>query len=456
MRTLSRSLAVVCAVSFGACWWSGAHAAASNPVEIPQSGKSGKDAVCERVGNRHVITRAALLDWVADHFSLRRQCARTQEDTLNVLVDPEAAPGCSKGDISAARSAQYLLTSLLRDENPTHFKVHGWGDENRQTWGSGRYMKELGSFLIGPSAPRVIECLKVDEDRPKAGSGFDVSDLKVGTWKIKLRQDQNSLEADRNDKEAFKKAKSAQFSIADDHLAKQTKYDVKATVGIDSDWHSCGRDMECRLIPYVKWEHTLTTPKAGKSDSDKVTYGAIGIHSFALRDLPISWKTSLDVQYIVDEKGPVPTEIMAGTVKWRPSFTLPNGFIVPGKARPIGNALLFGYDFGGVVRYGEALESGGNPIFDQQKTFLYSGGDIDVWFMGREDTLLEKAKLQLYYSHLFAQRGIFSQLPYFAAELSYALDKQGLVDIKFTYQQGREYETFEEYQVWKTSLGYKF
>lgn len=453
---LSRVLAVACAVSFGTGWSTGAHAAASHPAEIPQGGKPGKDYICEQFGNKHLVTRRALLDWVADHFSLRRRCAPTQDDTLSVLVDPDSARDCTKGDKSSALQARYLIASVLRDENPAHFKVHGWGDENPQTRGPARLIGELDSFLRGPNSPRVIECLKAKEERPKADSGFDVSDLKVGTWMVKLRGDQYSLEADKNNKDAFKKAKSAQFSITDDLLSDQTKFDVKATVGIDSDWKECGRDQECRMIPYVKWEHARTSPKQAKNDTDKTTYGVLGVHRFALREWPISWKTTLDLQYIVDEKGPEPTEIVAGTVKWRPAFTVAPGVIVPGPARPIGNMILFGYDFGGVLRYGEALESGGSIIFDQQKTFLYAGGDIDVWFMGVKDTALERVKLQLYYSHLFAQRGIFSQLPYFSAELSYQLDKDGLFDIKITYDHGREYETFEEREVWKTSLGFKF
>ena len=455
---LSRSLAVACAVAFSVCWWTGAHAETTNPAEIPQKGRAGKDYVCEKAGDRYVVSRPILMDWVANDSSLRRQCARTQEDVLNLLTspEPEKTPGCTDREIRAVHGTRGLLASVLSDRNPAHFKVRGWGEEDRRSWKTSRYMKELKSFL-GADPSRSIECLKADEERPAGGGGFDVSNLRVGTWKVRLRQDQNSLEADRaTDKDAFKKAKSAQFSITDDFLSDLTKYDVRATIGLDSEYQPCGRDQECRLIPYVKWEHTRTAPKAAKNDTDKTTYGVLGVHYAALSELPISWKTTLDLQYIVDEKGPEPTEIVASTAKWRPAFTVAPGVLVPGPARPIGNMILFGYDFGGVVRYGEALESGGNIIFDQQKTFLYAGGDIDVWFMGMKDTALERVKLQMYYSHLFAQRGIFSQLPYFSAELSYALDKDGLFDIKFTYDQGREYETFEERQVWKTSLGFKF
>jgi hypothetical protein len=446
-----------CAFAITVCWWTGAYAQVINPAEIPQRGKAGKDYVCEKEGNRFVVSRTALLDWVANDYSLRRQCARTQEDVLDLLVgEPEEATRCSEREIQAIHAARTALTSLLSDRNPAHFKVHGWGDEDRRGWRTIRYMKELKSFL-GSNPRRTIECLKADQGPQMGGGGFDVSDLKIGSWKVRLRQDQNSLDSDRvKDKDAFKKAKSAQFSITDDFIADQTKYDVRATVGLDSEYQPCGHDQECRLIPYVKWEHTRTAPKAAKNDTDKTTYGVLGVHYAAFRELPISWKTTLDLQYIVDEKGPEPTEIVAGTVKWRPAFTVAPGVIVPGPARQIGSMILFGYDFGGVVRYGEALESGGNIIFDLQKTFVYAGGDIDVWFMGMKDTALERVKLQLYYSHLFAQRGIFSRLPYFSAELSYQLDKDGLFDIKITYDHGREYETFEEREVWKTSLGFKF
>ena len=57
---------------------------------------------------------------------------------------------------------------------------------------------------------------------------------------------------------------------------------------------------------------------------------------------------------------------------------------------------------------------------------------------------------------LYREHGVFRQVPYFNAELSYSLDKDGDVDISLTYQRGREYETFEERDVLKAALGYKF
>jgi hypothetical protein len=47
-------------------------------------------------------------------------------------------------------------------------------------------------------------------------------------------------------------------------------------------------------------------------------------------------------------------------------------------------------------------------------------------------------------------------MPYFSADLSYALDKDGDIDVTLSYQKGREYETFEERDLLKASLGYKF
>ena len=34
------------------------------------------------------------------------------------------------------------------------------------------------------------------------------------------------------------------------------------------------------------------------------------------------------------------------------------------------------------MRYGRTLENGGNPIFEQQKDFLYAGAELDVIFLG--------------------------------------------------------------------------
>ena len=131
--------------------------------------------------------------------------------------------------------------------------------------------------------------------------------------------------------------------------------------------------------------------------------------------------------------------------------------IIPGKQRLIlGDTVFMGHEFATVVRYGKTLDSGGDPIFQKQKDFLYYGPEWNVWFIGAKESIFDNFKLSLHYNILYREHGIFDQLPYFNSELSYALDKDGDVDVKLTYERGREYETFEQRQVMKASLGYKF
>ena len=107
-----------------------------------------------------------------------------------------------------------------------------------------------------------------------------------------------------------------------------------------------------------------------------------------------------------------------------------------------------------VADIANSASGGGNKA--PQSRFVTRGAFLESAPFHFPDTFLERVKLQLYYSYLVGQRGLFDVLPYFGAELSYALDKDGYFDIKLTYERGREYETFEECEVWKTSFGYKF
>jgi hypothetical protein len=79
-----------------------------------------------------------------------------------------------------------------------------------------------------------------------------------------------------------------------------------------------------------------------------------------------------------------------------------------------------------------------------------------MWFYGAEGTFLQGFTLLLHYNILYRERGLFGQLPYFTADLSYKLDKDGDFDITLSYENGREFETFQERDQLKLSFGYKF
>src|SRR5262245_37494628 len=76
------------------------------------------------------------------------------------------------------------------------------------------------------------------------------------------------------------------------------------------------------------------------------------------------------------------------------------GVSIPGKPHKIADLSWFSYEFGGVVRYGEILAAGNDPLLDSQKNLLHYGADIGVWFVGIKGTAAEKLKLQLYHSYL--------------------------------------------------------
>jgi hypothetical protein len=405
-----------------------------------------------------------------DTFEITHSCLNAAAARLNIARDQRwpvpAAAGLLVNDIAkdtpacknlreSIFDAQIVTAALLSRPSNEFFSVR-WNVDTTG-WEARRYIREFAA----PGASKVqIDCLKLDQKDDKQDSSLKLSELKVGGWQVKLRQDQTSLEYARKggtekDKEGYKKAKSAKIAFSDDGLKDQSRYEIAATIGLDyGEQIECGGpSLSCRVIPYVKFERSATMPKAAKNDMDKITYGALG----KLVWRPSDWLTSivtLDTQYIVDSSGSQDAELFAETIRFKPALAF-NGQSFPGGQIPLG-PVYFNYEYGGILRYGTTIEAGDNAIFAQQKDFMYYGPEVNMWFYGAEGTFLQGFTLLLHYNILYRERGLFGQLPYFTADLSYKLDKDGDFDITLSYENGREFETFQERDQLKLSFGYKF
>jgi hypothetical protein len=300
-----------------------------------------------------------------------------------------------------------------------------------------------------------VACMKAEGRRPKDKSPGN-SKPTAGDWQLRLRLDQNSLEYGKSQASQYKKAKSAKLAFSNDGVKGETKYEISGAVGLASPTiKDCVLGASCMFIPYIKRELTVTAPKAGRNDLDRTSYGALGVIAWT----PTTWFsaiTTFDTQYIVDRGTSGEAHLWGETLRWRPSIEI-GDMAFPGRYIGLFNDAIFvGYEYGLLVRYAHTLEDGGSQLFQTQKSFLYYGPEVNLLLYGAKGKALEGVKLMLHYNWLYGDLGTFGSASYFSTELSYALDKEGDVDISLTYQRGREYEGFDERELLKAAIGYKF
>jgi hypothetical protein len=433
------------------------------PFDKPDKLKQDKICISKLVDNRptHIVDAEKYFIEILDTFEITHGCLNAAANRLQVVRDErwpvpvvaamlikdisESTPACKKLEKNIDH-ARRVTTRLISNPGKEFFTVR-WTDNTAPPRMSIEEFARPGSKIQ-------IECHKVDEDKDKGDKSFKLSELKIGSWQVKLREDQTSLEYGRKD-EGYKKAKSAKLSFSNDGLKDESKYDIAATVGLDiGEPVGCGFGVTCRVIPYVKFQQTATMPKASKNDMDKITYGALGQFLWFPRDFFIGAVISLDTQYIVDNSGLKESQLFGETIRVTPTLTF-GGQDYPGEQLLLG-PVYFNYSYGGIFRHGTTIEAGDSAIFAQQKDFFYYGPELNMWFYGAEGTFLQDFTLTLHYSFLFRGHGLFKELPYFVADLRYKLDKDGDFDITLSYENGREFETFRDRDQLKLSLGYKF
>jgi predicted porin len=105
---------------------------------------------------------------------------------------------------------------------------------------------------------------------------------------------------------------------------------------------------------------------------------------------------------------------------------------------------------------GKVFDPGSVPNLLLTGNFFYWGPQWSLTAAGLQGGLLEPLTLNVSYYYLYGESGQFDHINSFKAELGYKLTKDANVQLNLSYERGRDLEKFDDRDLWKTSLGYKF
>jgi hypothetical protein len=212
--------------------------------DIPQ------DAVCMGApGNKTLSPK--FLGWLLDNHGITRDCENSaaKHILLQAVPDPDR---CAKQVANINLAKSLAASVLLGGSKDEYFQSPlGDGDTSRFTE---RMLIE--GFIDGKVT---VKCVGT---KPKgSGPAFSHSELDLGGWSIRLRQDQTSLEYEKKDGDKYKKAKSAKLAFTDNGVKNESKVEINGTVGLASPWSACGLGARCQVLralgalPVAQYDH---------------------------------------------------------------------------------------------------------------------------------------------------------------------------------------------------------
>ncbi len=399
----------------------------------------------EHGSTRYLVAPKKLVNWLTDTYKVSRRCLDVNDDgdTLFSEIVERFADGahdvdkkiCSSNDKDSLRDARDLLRSMTKDR--------------------GTYFSSSARSVYDAFEPATIVCAKMTPEKAVTPIGEPLfpDKVKVGNWRLKLRKDPDSLRYEVKES----KAKAAEFSVADDGVKNKTTYNVAATLGLDSGSTTVpGTKFNYDLMPYVRWEQMFVSPAPKKGEINNLATGLIAFMRYAPETLPlVSW-LSLDGEYLTDSEGD--SDIGAMTVRWEPTLILSDNppIELPWPEATVAGLFVYSWDFAAVARAGKVFDPGRVPNLLVTGNFLYWGPEFSLTAAGLQGGLLEPLSLNVAYYYLYGEKGQFDHISAFKADLSYKLTKDANVELKLSYEKGRDLEKFDDRDLWKTSLGYKF
>ncbi|MGH6886209.1 MAG: hypothetical protein ACREGK_09055, partial [Geminicoccales bacterium] len=238
----------------------------------------------------------------------------------------------------------------------------------------------------------------------------------------------------------------AQLSINANVEEDKTSYQIAAVAGYDFE---LARSVDrSSVIPFLQLERffdgtTETIDKLGAGVQAVTTYGseAAGSDQIALTPLYLT-DTGFDNQI--------------GTFKLRWTPTLSSAAPLPlGFDRTYGPVVL-NLSFDGLSDAGRIFNGGDDSPLEDRENFFRAGGRIGLRVRGARGTALRQIELHLTNRHLVNIGPGPTLLNRFDATLSFLFPDSDNYQISFSYTVGRNDDTLERIELWRTQLGIRF
>jgi hypothetical protein len=239
----------------------------------------------------------------------------------------------------------------------------------------------------------------------------------------------------------------AQLSINANVEENKTSYQIAAVAGYDFELERA-EDLRSSVIPFLQLERffdgtTETIDKLGAGVQAVTTYGSETTGSDQIALTPV---------YLTDTG--LDNRIATFKMRWTPTLSsaapLPLGF-----DRTYGPVVV-NLSFDGLSDAGRVLARTDDSPLDDQENFFRAGGRVGLRVRGARGTALRQFQLDLTNRSLVnigAGPGLLNR---FDATLSFLFPDSDNYQISFSYTVGRNDDTLERIEFWRTQLGIRF
>jgi hypothetical protein len=443
----------------------GAPATASAADSFPQA------QICVETGaHRTTVDPLRLIQWLIATEPIADAALDTNRDGSTLLAEKqlaltapsycaEIAAGCTAADGAALQRARDDLAAFVVNEGGEDYRFERLRRPTAEERRSARFLDpaletEGQEFQIGEVLDverRFVEIACVEQPPlggPIAlGSGREILGWRANPERrggFRLTSQIDDLSRDRGQ---LASVRPAQLSINANLEDDTTSYQVAAVAGYDFELERA-EDLRSSVIPFLQLERffdgtTETVDKLGAGVQAVTTYGseATGSDQIALTPLYLT-DTGFDSQI--------------GTFKLRWTPTLSSAAPLPlGFDRTYGPVVL-NLSFDGLSDAGRVFDRVEDSPLEDRENFFRVGGRTGLRVRGAPGTALSQIELDLTNKALVNIGPGPSLLNRFDATLSFLFPNSDNYRISFSYTVGRNDDTLERLQLWRTQLGIRF
>lgn len=385
---------------------------------------------------KQVLDQKALLDWL---YSVKPVSDAARDDNndggvswaekVNAIANPQFSFDKKKkfisenddGNIRAIRNALVVFTSRYDG------KIFEFPTASRDSNGALRI--SLGDFLSNdPRLIRIGCSLPRDQDTTVVGNGSATGSGEANT-PAGEEEDQHKVNIKDSSGPEFRAvllrgtekdltnpslmdAAAAELSMQKDLKDKEKSYQMTGVVGVDLGLETANK--VTRFIPYIKVDRSFTS--GNDTDTEDINNLGIGLLGTTFLDLASLGSHQFILSPLFTTDSEAKTHIGSLKFRWIPAFTIGDQ-VITGFYRG-GHTVLWKLAVDGIANGGHVFDDGGNESLDDDKSFLYAGGEIGLKLLGHPDnSFLAPLSWRTFYRYLDGLNGKLSHVKRFESNL---------------------------------------
>ena len=422
----------------------------------------------ENQSPRRIVEGRLLVEWLlaSDPISDRALDANADGDTLfsekQVALAQENYCGrtgqsrCSAPDVAAQNRLHATLVTFVETQGGPDYGFERLRRPDPVDRAANPVLRtelevpgrsyQIGEVLMRDQRFVRIVCLDaggaaVAEARPADDTGWSIGGP-AGGFRLTGQIDDLSRSRDR-----LLDVTPAEFSISRDLLAEQTSFQVDAVAGYDFEI-SRGDAVRVGVIPFGLVQRffngtatSIDNLGAGLQFAAQLRAADLGSSEVAVTPL---FETDSDL----DSK--------VGSLKFRWSPTLPPDAVLPLGFYEQYGPFVASFVFDALAETGRVFDPGTDPDLALREDFFRLGNRVRVAVRGAEDTLIEQFEIDVANRYLYDFLGSIDNINLFETSFSYNFPGVENYRLSFSYSTGRQEQTLEEIDLWRTQLGVRF